>query len=394
MPQLQFVSTLTGKFLPAGETLDPDYWGRQVVEPVRFVAAVESLRENHFNVFLDTGPAPVFGGNGRHCYPQGTWLATLRPSREDWDQIHEALCGLFVAGVAIDWEAFHRSYQRQRIALLTYAFDRQSYWILEPEGKQAARIRVSAGAVVHPLLGVRLDHPIPTFETSVDRMRIPGLGAHKIGQTEVVPGPVYFEMALAAASLSLGAGDYQLEDLVLREALLFESGEQTIQAVVTKDADETGIFQLCSRGSSGDSGGWRTHAVARLRPAPAASTCELELEQVRERCAEVASLDLLREQLRTLAVEIPALDFVDEAWKGSNGVLTHLSLGAEQAQRGSGYHFDPVAMDAALLSFAVDAFGGERWSARGQLLPGRRRSGVCAGAARRKALELRQVDIV
>jgi|CZKZ01.1.fsa_nt_gi acyl transferase domain-containing protein/acyl carrier protein len=354
MPQLQFVSTLTGKLLPAGETLDPDYWGRQVVEPVRFVAAVETLRELHYNVFLDTGPAPVLGGNGRHCYSQGTWLATLRPSREDWDQIHEALCGLYTAGVAIDWEAFHRSYQRQRIALPTYAFERQSYWILEPEREQTARIRaVRAGAAVHRLLGVRLDHPIPTFETTVDRMRIPGLGAHKIGQTEVVPGPVYFEMALAAASQALGVGKYQLEDLVLKEALLFDNSEQTIQAVVTKDADETSTFQLCSPAISGDSGKWRTHAVARLRPAPEMLPCDLELEQVRERCAEPASLDSLREQLQMLAVEIPALDFVDGAWKGSSEVLTHLSLGAEQAQKGSDFLFDPVAMDAALLSFAV-----------------------------------------
>jgi myxalamid-type polyketide synthase MxaE and MxaD len=305
-------------------------------------------------VFLDTGPAPVLGGSGRHCFPEGTWLATLRPSREDWDQTLEALSGQYVAGVAVDWEAFDRSYQRQRIALPTYAFDRQSYWILEPDRGQSARIRaVSVGATVHPLLGVRLDHPIPTFETSVDRMRIPGLGAHKIGQTEVVPGPVYFEMALAAASQALGAGTYQLEDLVLKQALLFDSSEQTIQAVVTQDADEIGTFQLCSRDNSVDSGQWRTHAVARLRPATEMPPCDLELEQVRERCAEPAFLDSLREQLQTLAVEIPALNFVDGAWKGSSEVLTHLSLGAEQAQKGSGYHFDPVAVDAALLSFAV-----------------------------------------
>ena len=354
LPQLQFFSTLTGKLLPPGETLDADYWGRQVVEPVRFVAAVESLRELHYKVFLDTGPAPVLGGNGRHCYPQGTWLATLRPSRDDWDQILEALCGLYAAGVPIDWEAFHRGCQHQRIALPAYAFDRQSYWILEPERAQPARIRAAgAGAAVDALLGIRLDHPIPTFETSVDRMRIPGLGAHKIGQTEVVPGPVYFEMALAAASQGLGPGRYQVEDLALNEALLFDNSEQVIQAIVTQDADQAGTFQLCSPANGGDSGHWRRHAVARLRPAPITQAWDLELEQVRERCATPASLDSLRGQLKTLAVEIPALDFVDGAWRGSSEVLTHLSLGSEQAKKGCNYHFDPVAVDAALLSFAV-----------------------------------------
>ena len=127
-PRIAFVSTMTGKPLPAGKALEPEYWGRQVVEPVHFVSAVNSLRELRYNVFLDMGPAPVLGGMGRHCYPDGTWLATLRPGREDWEQALETLSALYVAGAKIDWEAFDRPYERHRIALPTYAFERQRYW--------------------------------------------------------------------------------------------------------------------------------------------------------------------------------------------------------------------------------------------------------------------------
>ena len=127
-PRIAFVSTMTGKPLPAGKALEPEYWGRQVVEPVHFVSAVKELRELRYNVFLDMGPAPVLGGMGRHCYPDGTWLATLRPGREDWEQALETLSALYVAGAKIDWEAFDRPYERHRIALPTYAFERQRYW--------------------------------------------------------------------------------------------------------------------------------------------------------------------------------------------------------------------------------------------------------------------------
>jgi acyl transferase domain-containing protein len=127
-PRIGFVSTMTGKLLPGGKALEPEYWGRQVVEPVDFVSAVNSLRELHYSVFLDVGPAPVLGGMGRYCYPVGTWLATLRPAREDWEQALETLAGLHVAGVDVDWEAFDRPYPRRRISLPTYPFERQRYW--------------------------------------------------------------------------------------------------------------------------------------------------------------------------------------------------------------------------------------------------------------------------
>ena len=353
-PQLGFVSTMTGKPLPAGKTLEPEYWGQQVVAPVHFVAAVNSLRELHYSVFLDTGPAPVLGGMGRHCFPDGTWLATLRPGREDWEQALETLAALHVVGVGIDWEAFDGPYPRRRVALPTYAFERQRYWAVGSDLQQSALVPPAhVGTAVHPLLGVRVDHPMPTFETCLDPARVPALTVHRIGEMAVVAGPVYFEMALAAAAEVLGPGPHMLEDLVIQEALVLDGADRTVQTVLTQGEQGTGVFQVCSRTNTADSKLWRKHASARLRPTRRDELSYQGLDQAKTRCPEPVCLDALREQLRALGVEIPAMDFVDRAWKGGSEVLAHLCLPADQAQQGSRYCFDPAAADAALLSFAA-----------------------------------------
>jgi acyl transferase domain-containing protein/phospholipid N-methyltransferase len=355
-PHIGFVSTVTGKLLPAGRTLEPEYWGRQVVSPVHFLAAVNTLKELRYSVFLDTGPAPVLGGMGRHCFPEGTWLATLRRGRADWEQALESLAALHVAGVAIDWEAFDRPYPRQRIALPTGVFERQRYWGADLDFERTAHVKVAhVGTEVHPLLGVRVDHPVPTFETCLEAGGVPGVGAHRIGEMAVVPGPVYFEMALAAASEVLGHEPHMIEELAIEEALVLDGAARTVQIVIAPERDGTAAFQVCSRtnNNKNDSQVWRRHVTARLRPTPKDESSLPGLEHAKTRCLEPVCLDALREQLRVRGIEIPAMDSVERAWKDSSEVLALISRSAEQAQQGSHYCLDPAAADASLLSFAA-----------------------------------------
>jgi amino acid adenylation domain-containing protein len=353
-PAIQFVSTMTGKPLPAGMAIDPEYWGRQVVEPVDFVSAVNSLRDLRYRVFLDVGPAPVLGGMGRHCFPEGLWLATLRPGREDWDQALEALAALHVAGVAINWEAFDRPYPRRRIALPPSVFERQRYWAFEAAAGLPSPVKTARlGSPVHPLLGVRMDHPLPTFEASVDLSRTTAFGAHRIGDVAVVPGPVYFEMALAAAAAVLGPGPHSIEDLVIKEALVIDDGGRTVQTVLIEDGPGMGDFQVCSRSNQAGSGVWRQHVSARIQPARTDELPHEPLDQAKMRCPETVSLDALREQFRAAGIEIAAVDLVDRAWKGHFQVLAHLRLPAGQTEQRAHYYFHPAAADAAMLSFAT-----------------------------------------
>ena len=68
---------------------------------------------------------------GRQCLPKsaGLWLPSLRPRKQDWQQIFSSLASLYVQGIEINWDSVDQDYQRQKVALPTYPFQRKSYWL-------------------------------------------------------------------------------------------------------------------------------------------------------------------------------------------------------------------------------------------------------------------------
>jgi acyl transferase domain-containing protein len=49
--------------------------------------------------------------------------------REEWPRILETLGMLYVKGVEVDWRAYDAPYERRRVTLPTYPFQRQRYWL-------------------------------------------------------------------------------------------------------------------------------------------------------------------------------------------------------------------------------------------------------------------------
>jgi len=133
-PRLQLVSNLTGTL--AGEDIaTPAYWCQHIRQPVQFVDSLQTLHKEGCNTFLEIGSKPVLLGMGRHCLPDkgGTWLPSLRPGQDDWQQILHSLAQLYQVEVTVNWEGFHRHQSYQRIALPTYPFQRQRYWLDLPQ---------------------------------------------------------------------------------------------------------------------------------------------------------------------------------------------------------------------------------------------------------------------
>jgi malonyl CoA-acyl carrier protein transacylase len=129
-PQIKLLSNVTGT-LATDEIATPEYWCRHITNPVRFAASMECLQQQGVEVFIEIGPKPILLGMARQCLPfhQGLWLPSLRPEQDNWQQILQSLAALYVRGVNIDWSGFERDYQRNRVVLPTYPFQRQRYWI-------------------------------------------------------------------------------------------------------------------------------------------------------------------------------------------------------------------------------------------------------------------------
>ncbi|MGW4502587.1 type I polyketide synthase, partial [Micromonospora sp. NPDC004336] len=144
-PTLPIVSNVTGTLADPAEIRTPEYWVRHVREAVRFADGVAALRAAGADTFLEVGPQSVLTAMtrevlDRHAPADADEAApvavpVLRADRAEARALLAALAELHVAGVPVDWPARYAGAGARRVALPTYAFQRQRYW---PERMPAA----------------------------------------------------------------------------------------------------------------------------------------------------------------------------------------------------------------------------------------------------------------
>ncbi|MFH8979141.1 SDR family NAD(P)-dependent oxidoreductase, partial [Streptomyces sp. NPDC017890] len=122
-PGIPLVSNVTGAV--AGEELcSPEYWMRHARGTVRFADGLETLRAAGAVTFLELGP-----DGSLSSLANGDGVPALRPGRSEAGTLTTALGGLFVRGVEVDWRAVFAG--ARPVALPTYAFQRERYWLRE-----------------------------------------------------------------------------------------------------------------------------------------------------------------------------------------------------------------------------------------------------------------------
>lgn len=129
-PQIKLISNVTGEALTI-EAMTPDYWCRHLRNSVLFTKSLQTLYAFGCEVFVEVGPQPSLLVMGRSCLPAntGVWLSSLCPGSADWQQLLHSLGELYLRGVKVDWSGFDQDYPRHRLALPTYPFQRERYWL-------------------------------------------------------------------------------------------------------------------------------------------------------------------------------------------------------------------------------------------------------------------------
>ncbi|MEU7043561.1 thioester reductase domain-containing protein [Streptomyces varsoviensis] len=147
-PRVPVISNLTGEAVGPDTLADPDYWCRHARRTVRFAEGLRTLDRLGFTAFLEAGPGRTLLGLGATALPgpDRTWLASLRRTAADAEQIRTALGGLYVLGAPVDWQAVHADTGAPAVPvdLPTYAFQRQRYWFQEREAAAPGGDRTAA----------------------------------------------------------------------------------------------------------------------------------------------------------------------------------------------------------------------------------------------------------
>ena len=288
-PRIPVAWNLTGDVLPGNQAPDSRYWRRHLREPVLFAAGIESLHREGYRTFLEVGPHPTLLALAQRSLPQEgvLLLASLRRGHDDWQEITRSVCELYVHGASVDWTGFDRPYRRRRLALPTYPFERQSFWI--PMSSQQPSSLPRRRAAPDRLPGQRLPTAAPIFETVLDADSLGYLADHLMGDSVLVPGGVFLELAQAAARAVSGGVSPVLEAFVIHAPLRLEGTARTVQthlAPKSGDADareqkscgeaarRVTAFSIHSRAAGDDDGEWQLHASGRLVAPSEASQSE------------------------------------------------------------------------------------------------------------------------
>jgi amino acid adenylation domain-containing protein len=144
-PALPIISTRTGAPLTASEATDPNYWARQLREPVRFCGAVRHALDSGDVGFIEMGPrgslCTLVRQHEKVAKERVPVVASLADSPgSELASIAAATGQLWCAGVSVN----SRAAGRRRVLLPTYPFERQRYWVEARGALPAAQASVNA----------------------------------------------------------------------------------------------------------------------------------------------------------------------------------------------------------------------------------------------------------
>ena len=351
-PRIPVVSNLTGGI--AGAALaTPEYWVRHLREPVRFADGIRALHERGVRAFVEIGPGTTLLGLGRRGGGDGSavWVPSLRQGRGDGISLSAAVGQLWVAGVAIDWARYQHHAGGRRIALPTYAFQRERHWAsTSPAGgrRRPDPAPADTDGASHPLLGRRLRTAgrETIFESRLTADAPGWLRDHRVHDTVILPGTAYLEMGLAVAAATAGAAPHVVEAVAIEKALaLAEDDACTVQVVLGRTAGGQAAFEISSL-PDGDSE-WQLHARGRIGSPVGPAPARLDLAGLRAACPEPVDVAAYYETLQRSGVEYgPSFRGLDRLYRGAGQSLGAVRLPADVGA--ADYRIHPALLDACL----------------------------------------------
>jgi acyl transferase domain-containing protein/acyl carrier protein len=332
-PRCPFYSTATGGRMVA-IPLGHEHWWRACVAPSRLDLAVEALREDGRQVYVEVGPHPNIGPTIAESYLEVGARAAVVPSLRRGVPALEALAWLWVRGL---WAPAPVP-PGPSLRLPRYAWERERHCAMT-EGTR----RYLFGTNEHPLLQLREIGPALAWRSELRTPFLPFLPDHRLVGLEVFPGVGYLEAALAAAR-ALHEAPFEVEHLQLHNMLV--TLERPL-AHISVDQDG-GLFVFASAATS-DETSWLTHATARLvRGGGSIPEDAVDLLALRGRCPTAIEPEIFYGDIERAGLGYgPAFRSIRSLRRGAGEVLAELSTDADTA----GYLAHPGLLDGAVQVF-------------------------------------------
>ncbi|MEV3964773.1 SDR family NAD(P)-dependent oxidoreductase [Nocardia sp. NPDC050193] len=359
-----FFSTVSADYVDTRE-LDSEYWYRGLREQVRFAESVEALARAGANAFVEVSPHPVLTmsvestAEAIGVTDRVAVFGTLKRDHGGPRQVAAALAFAHCAGIEVAAEAL--TPKASRVALPTYAFQHQRYW-LQPVGVsdvQGAGLEDTG----HPLLGAMVRLPDSAEVVWTGRLSLathPWLADHAVAGVVLLPGAAVVELVLHVGMVIDCA---RLAELVLETPLSLPSADAVELRVMAGEPDEKGTrtVSVYSRAAGGDSddradpaAGWVRHALATLTDRSAIPPIDTGMADWPPVGAMAEEIDDVYTDLARAGYEYgPAFRGLTGLWRRDGEVLAEVVLPESVRSNNAGFGVQPALLDAALHAVLI-----------------------------------------
>ncbi|MEU4383503.1 SDR family NAD(P)-dependent oxidoreductase [Micromonospora echinofusca] len=376
-----------------GEEMGPDYWYRNLRQPVELEGAIRSLAAQGHDTYVECSPHPVLtvGVEETLADHEGETVVVGSVQRDqgDRERFLLSLAQLHVYGIAVDWRPALAG--GRRVDLPTYAFAHRRYWPrpLREVGDVGAAGLDAAG---HPLLGASIalaetrGH-LFTGRLSTDAQ--PWLADHRVTDSVLVPGTGLVELCLRVGD---EIGHPGLDELVIEAPLTLPAdGATQVQVAVGAGGDDgRRPVTVHSRPADAPAGTpWTRHASATLCADQPAAPPQLTTWPPRD--ARPVDLTGFYAGLAADGYAYgPAFQGLRAVWTSGDEVYAEVELPAAQRVDADRYGLHPALFDAALHAAH---FGGLAGAGDGRLLLPFAWNGVSLHATGANALRVRLTQV-
>ncbi|MGW5706404.1 SDR family NAD(P)-dependent oxidoreductase [Amycolatopsis japonica] len=330
-----------------------DYWVRHVRDAVRFHDSVKFLEAEGVTRFLEIGPDGVLTAMAQDSLEDAVVVPALRRDKPEATTLLTAVAGLHVHGADVDWSPL--SAGARRVDLPTYAFQRTEFWL---DAGTAAGDLTAAGLADagHPLLGGAVTLPDAGGTVFTGRLSLaaqPWLADHAVGETVLLPGTAFVDLALAAGRRH---GAVVLDELTLESPLVLPERGGVDLRVWVREPDDTGACAV-SVHSRADDEPWIRHAVGTLTEDTGATPADLTSWPP---AAEETDVDGLYDALADAGLNYgPVFQGVRAAWLDGTTVYAEIDLDERHHGDAARFGLHPALLDAALHTAGLGALSTE-----------------------------------
>ncbi|MBW4432009.1 MAG: SDR family NAD(P)-dependent oxidoreductase [Pelatocladus maniniholoensis HA4357-MV3] len=339
-PQLTLIDVLNGE-VASNSIKTAAYWVQHLHQSAHVAQGISTLKQMGYRIFIEIGNQPILTNVDQRNLSENEilWLCSLTKDSNNDQQIQTVLAELYVRGVNINWQEFHRSYSGQKISLPNSPFIRKRYWV-----DSATKSHHDHSG--HPLLGDRFPSPLSSiqYQASISQHNPAFLAEHQVFGKPIFPGAAFIEMALAATE----GQAVIVENIEFKKALILQDKADILQVILNQDNLQ--IYHQVDNN-------WDLLVAGEIQKLKSVNTTFQNLEQIAANSPEHLEINSFYQKYQKSGVNYgSSFQLINQLQCSQNTAFAEIKLTDNLLIEAKNYHFHPAMLDACFQAIAAILF--------------------------------------